>query len=122
MECVYKEGDISMLKCIRTITIISSLMLPLAAYGSSEGDGAKADQKLTVKIQKAIAKDDSLSADAGAVSVTVENGLVTLKGAVRSDERRADIQAKAESEVIQVTPLDRIHSVVVRNQLTVSSN
>jgi osmotically-inducible protein OsmY len=110
-----------MLKTIRTITIMSSLMLPLASFGSSEGD-AKSDQKMAAKIQKAIAKDDSFKADAGTVNVIVQNGVVTLKGMVRSDERRADIQGKAESFVIQATPADRIHSVVVHNELSVSPN
>ena len=67
-----------MRKSIRTITIVGSLMLPLASFGSSEGD-AKTDQKLTAKIQKGIAKDDSLKADSGTVNVTVESGVVTLK-------------------------------------------
>ena len=109
------------MKTIRTITIMSSLMLPLALFGASEGD-AKVDQKLAAKIQKEIAKDDSLKAYASAVNVTVQGGQVTLKGAVKSDEQSQDIQAKAESEVIQVTPINRINTVVVRNELTVSPN
>jgi hypothetical protein len=110
-----------MLNTVRTITIIGCLMLPLASFGSSEGD-AKSDRELAAKIQKSIAKDNSLSADAGTVSVIVQNGVVTLKGAVRSDERKQDIQGKAESLVIQAMPLDRIHSVVVHNDLAVSPN
>jgi hypothetical protein len=97
------------------------LLLPLASFGASEGD-AKSDSDLAAKIQKAIAKDDSLKADAGTVNVTVENGVVALKGMVSSDERRAAIQGKAESFAIQATPIDRIHSVVVHNELTVSAN
>jgi hypothetical protein len=110
-----------MLKTIRTITIMGGLLLPLASFGSTEG-AARSDSDLAAKIQKAIAKDDSLKAYAGAVNVLVQDGQVTLKGTVQSDEQRADIQAKAESEAIQVTPIDRIHSVVVNNQLTVSPN
>ena len=72
------------------------------------------------RFKRDIAKDDSLKAYAGAVNVIVQNGQVTLKGAVRSDEQSQDIQAKAESEAIQVTPIDRINTVVVRNELTVS--
>jgi hypothetical protein len=109
-----------MLKTIRTITILSSLLLPLASFGASEGN-AKTDQKLTAKIQKAIAQDDSLKSDAGAVTVTVENGVVTLKGVASSDERRVAFQGKAESLAIHATPIDRIHSVTVHNELTVSS-
>ena len=108
-----------MLKSIRTITIMSCLMLPLASYGASGGD-AKTDQKLTAKIQKAIAKDYSLKADAGTVSVTVQNGDVTLKGTVRSDERRVDIAGVAEVVLLRKVPDERIHTAVVHNQLTVS--
>ena len=108
-----------MLKTIRTITIMGSLMLPIVSFGASEGD-AKSDQKLAAKIQRKIAKDDSLKSDAGTVKVIVESGVVTLKGIASSDERRADMQAKAESQAIQVTPIDRIHTVVVHNELTVS--
>lgn len=106
-------------KTIRTIAIIGCLMFPLMSHGSSEGD-AKSDQKLAEKIQKSIANDDSLKADAGAVNVTVESGVVTLKGMVSTDERKVDIQGKAESFAIQSAALDRIHSVIVHNELTVS--
>ncbi len=110
-----------MLKTIRTITIVGALMLPLTSFGSAEGD-ARSDEKLAAKIEKSLAKDDSLRAASSTVHVIVQNGVVTLKGAVRSDEQRADIQAKAESLVIQAVPVDRIHSVVVHNELTVSPN
>jgi len=108
-----------MLKSIRTITIMGCLMFPLASFGASEED-AKFDSDIAAKIQKAIGKDDSLKAYAGAVNVNVENGMVTLKGAVGSDEVSQSFQAKAESLVIQFTPIDRIHNVVVRNQITVT--
>jgi hypothetical protein len=108
-----------MLKSIRTITIMGCLIFPLASFGASEQD-AKFDQKLAEKIQRKIAKDDSLKSDAGTVNVSVENGVVTLKGTASSDERRADIQGKAESQAIQASPTDRIHSVIVHNELTVA--
>jgi hypothetical protein len=110
-----------MLKTMRTISIAGCLMFPLLSFGAFRKN-ANPDPTMAAKIQKAIAKDDSLSADAGTVKVIVENGVVTLKGTVRSDERRAAIQGKAESFAIQAAPLDRIHSVVVHNELTVSAN
>jgi len=109
------------LKTIRTLAIVSSLMLPLASLGAFKKH-AKSDPELATKIQQAIAKDDSLTADAATVTVLVENGVVTLKGTVRTDERRADIQGKAESFAIQATPIEQIHTVVVHNELTVSAN
>jgi hypothetical protein len=108
-----------MLKTIRTIMIMGLLLLPVASFGSSEGD-AKSDTDLAAKIQKAIAKDHSFSADAANVNVVVQNGIVTLKGTVRSDEERAAMQAKAESLAIQATPIDRIHTVVVHNELALA--
>ncbi len=54
--------------------------------------------------------------------MVVQNGVVTLKGTVRSDEQRSDMQAKAESLMIQAAPLKSIHTVVVHNELTVSPN
>lgn len=110
-----------MLKTIRTIAIVSSLVLPLASFGAFKKH-AKSDPELAAEIQKAIAKDDSLTADAATVTVLVENGVVTLKGSVRSDERRTDIQGKAESFAIQAAPIEQIHTVVVHNELTVSAN
>jgi hypothetical protein len=107
-------------KTIRTIAILSSLIFPLASFGAFFKKHAESDPEMAAKIQKAIAKDDSFKADAGTVNVIVENGVVTLKGTVRSDERRADIQGKAESFAIQAAPMDRIHSVIVHNELTVS--
>jgi osmotically-inducible protein OsmY len=112
-----------MLKTIRRLTLVSCLIFPLVSFGAEEqSKNPRCDQKLAAKIQKSIGKDDSLKAYAGAANVIVQNGVVTLKGAVQSDEQRSDIQAKAESEAIQVTPLDRIDTVIVHNELTVSPN
>jgi len=111
-----------MWKAIRNITI---MVLTLASFVFAEKPNSKEtkiDQELAAKIKKGLANDDSLKAYAGAVDVIVQNGQVTLKGAVQSDEQSQDIQAKAESEVIQVTPIDRINTVVVRNELAVSPN
>ena len=105
-----------MLKTMGAIIIMGSL-----SFGASIGE-EKFDQELAAKIQHKIANDDSLKSDAATVKVIVENGVVTLKGVASSDERRQDIQAKAESQVIQHTPIEQIHSVVVHNELTVSPN
>ena len=76
---------------------------------------------MAAKIQKAIAKDYSLQADAGTVNVTVQGGVVTLKGTVRSDERRVDMQGAAELVLIRHAPDDHIHTAVIHNELTVPS-
>lgn len=108
-----------MLKTIRTIMIMGCLVFPLASFGSSEGD-AKSDRKMTAKIQKAIAKDYALQSDAGTVNVIVQNGVVTLKGTVRTDERRVDVQGVAEMLLIRDALPDRIHTAVIHNELTVA--
>ena len=108
-----------MLKSIRTITILGCLVFPLASFGSTEGD-AKSDQKMAAKIQKAIARDYSLMSDAGTVNVTVQGGVVTLKGTVRSDERRVDMQGLAEVVLIRNVPDDQIHTAIIHNELTLA--
>ena len=109
-----------MLKSIRTITILGCLVFPLASFGAFRfKKNANSDPELTAKIRKAIAKDYSLRSDAGTVSVTVQGGVVTLKGTVKSDERRVDMQGVAELVLIRHVPDDQIHTAVVHNELTV---
>ena len=53
------------------------------------------DRDLTKNIRRAIVKDKSLSSYAHNVKVIAQNGIVTLKGPVRSEEERKTIEAKA---------------------------
>ena len=53
------------------------------------------DRDITQQIRRAIMKDKSLSSYAHNVKVTTQNGQVTLKGPVRSDEEKRAIEAKA---------------------------
>jgi hypothetical protein len=109
-----------MLKSIRTIMILGCLVFPLASFGAFKfKKNANSDPELTARIQKAIAKDYALQSDAGTVSVTVQNGVVTLKGTVRSDERRVDMQGVAELVLLRSVPDDQIHTAVIHNELTV---
>ena len=55
----------------------------------------KSDRDLTKEIRRAIVKDKSLSTYAHNVKVISENGTVTLKGPVRSEEEKRTIEAKA---------------------------
>jgi osmotically-inducible protein OsmY len=57
----------------------------------------KADQKTTQMIRKAIQADKSLSTSAHNVKVITQNGSVTLKGSVRSEDEKKSIQDKATS-------------------------
>jgi len=111
-----------MLKSIRTFIILGCLVFPLASFGAFRfKKKAKSDPEMAATIQKAIAKDLSLQSDAGTVSVTVQDGVVTLKGTVRSDERRVDMQGLAEVVLIRNVPDDQIHTAVIHNELTVTS-
>jgi osmotically-inducible protein OsmY len=50
---------------------------------------------LTQQIRKAIANDKSLSTYAHNVKVITQNGTVTLKGPVKSEEEKKAVEAKA---------------------------
>jgi hyperosmotically inducible periplasmic protein len=67
------------------------------AVTADQQSGKKADRELASKIRKAITDDKTLSTYAKNVKVVVENGVVTLRGPVRSDDERAAIDAKAKS-------------------------
>ena len=54
-----------------------------------------ADRELTKKIRQAIMADKSLSTYAHNVKVISQNGAVTLKGPVKSDDEKKAIVAKA---------------------------
>jgi hyperosmotically inducible protein len=53
------------------------------------------DRELMQKIRKSVVSDKSLSRSAHNVKIIAENGKVTLKGPVRSEEEKKSIEAKA---------------------------
>lgn len=53
------------------------------------------DRDLTRQIRQAIEKDKSISTYGHNVKVITQNGMVTLKGPVRSEEEKKAIEAKA---------------------------
>lgn len=55
----------------------------------------KADRDITRQIRRSIEKDKSLSTYAHNVKVITQNGMVTLKGPVRSEDEKRAIEAKA---------------------------
>jgi osmotically-inducible protein OsmY len=55
----------------------------------------KADQELSAKIRKSVMADKSLSTYAHNVKIISQDGVVTLKGPVRSDDEIKSIVAKA---------------------------
>lgn len=68
------------------------------AAGAVTADQQKmnpADRELAQKVRKAITADKTLSTYAHNVKVIVQDGMVTLKGPVRSDEEKTLVEAKA---------------------------
>ena len=55
----------------------------------------RSDRDLTRQIRQAIVKDNSLSTYAHNVKIVTQDGQVTLKGPVRSDEEKRAVEAKA---------------------------
>jgi hyperosmotically inducible periplasmic protein len=55
----------------------------------------KADRELTQNIRKAIVADKSLSTYAHNIKVISQDGVVTLKGPVHTEEEKKSIEAKA---------------------------
>jgi len=53
------------------------------------------DRDMTKNIRRALVKDKSLSTYAHNVKIISENGIVTLKGPVRSEEEKSAVEAKA---------------------------
>ena len=55
----------------------------------------QSDRDITKQIRQAIEKDKSISTYGHNVKVITQNGMVTLKGPVRSEEEKRAIEAKA---------------------------
>jgi hypothetical protein len=70
-----------------------------------------ADRAITQKIRKAIHEDKSLSTYAHNVKIITQDGKVTLRGPVRSEDEKSNLQAKA----VEVAGQDN-----VTNQLEVA--
>jgi hypothetical protein len=58
---------------------------------------SKEDQEITRKIRSAVVDDKTLSTYAHNVKIITQNGMVTLRGPVRSEAEKRSIEAKAKS-------------------------
>ena len=58
--------------------------------------GSAADRELTANIRKAIVDDDALSMNAHNVKIITKDGVVTLRGPVKSTAEKASVAAKAQ--------------------------
>jgi len=72
----------------------------------------EADRTITQNIRQAVTADDSLSTNAKNVKIITNDGTVTLRGPVKSEKEKAEIEAKAK-QVAGVKSVD--------NQLEVAS-
>ncbi|MGA1985653.1 MAG: BON domain-containing protein [Candidatus Sulfotelmatobacter sp.] len=61
----------------------------------------RSDRDITQQIRQSVTKDKSLSTYAHNVKIISQNGMVTLKGPVRSDEEKRAIETKAADIVGQ---------------------
>jgi hyperosmotically inducible periplasmic protein len=66
----------------------------------------RSDRDITQQIRQSIMKDKSLSTDGHNVKIVTQDGQVTLKGPVRSQDEKKAIEAKAA----EVAGVDRITS------------
>ena len=73
----------------------------------------KADRELTQKIRKAVEADKTLSMSAHNVKIISRDGMVTLKGSVKTDEEKKAIEDKA---------VELAGAGKVTNEITVASS
>ena len=72
----------------------------------------EADRTITQNIRQALTAEDSLSTNAKNVKIITNDGTVTLRGPVKSEKEKTDIEAKAK----QVAGVKRVD-----NQIEVAS-
>jgi len=68
----------------------------------------KQDRDITQKIRRAVIKDKSLSIQAHNVKIITVDGMVTLKGPVRSEEEKMSVEEKA----VQVVGSDKVKNEI----------
>ena len=54
------------------------------------------DRTITQNVRKAVSSDETLSTDAKNVKIITSDGIVTLRGPVKSQKEKADVEAKAK--------------------------
>jgi len=67
-----------------------------------------ADRAITQKIRKAIHADNSLSTYAHNIKIITQDGKVTLRGPVRSETEKSNLEAKAVSVAGQDNVIDQL--------------
>lgn len=80
---------------------------------SFDQSNTKGDTQITASIRRAVMKDDSLSMTAKNVKIIAENGVVTLRGPVKSEAEKSKIADLAKSAAGQMK---------IENQLEVKNS
>jgi hyperosmotically inducible periplasmic protein len=80
------------------------------AVTADQQSNAAADRAITQKIRKSLIVDKSLSTYAHNIKIITTDGVVTLKGPVKSDDEKQKVASKA-AEVVDASKID--------NELTV---
>jgi len=75
----------------------------------------KSDREIMQQIRKSIVADKSLSSYAHNIKIIAKNGMVTLKGPVRSEAERATVLEKAKSVVQADSVTDQMDIKSVNN-------
>ena len=81
----------------------------LAETPTSQSE-SKADIDTTAAIRKAVVDDKALSVNAHNVKIMTSNGVVTLRGPVKSEDEKKSIEAKAK-QVAGVTRVENLLEV-----------
>jgi hyperosmotically inducible protein len=81
-----------------------------AVPSASDQPENEADRKVTQQIRQAITKDDSLSTSAQNVKIITQDGKVTLRGSVNSDNEKQKIADQAK-KVQGVKSVDNLITV-----------
>jgi hyperosmotically inducible periplasmic protein len=76
-------------------TVIVAPALSAQTTADQSASARKADRQMMQKIRKAVVADKSLSTEAHNINITSQDGTVTLRGTVKSDEERKSIEDKA---------------------------
>ena len=71
---------------------------------------SEADIQISAAIRKAVVDDNSLSVNAHNVKITTANGVVTLRGPVKSEQEKSSIESKAKM-VAGVAKVDNLLEV-----------
>ena len=78
------------------ITDVQAAATPQAQAAQAQPAQATPDSELVAKIRQALADDKALTGYASTLKIVASDGLVTLKGAVKSDADKKAIGTKAD--------------------------